>query len=503
MRTRLRATWVLGHRDGRHCLIENGELVFEGDRILFVGRAFPGAVDEEHDYGTALIAPGFIDLDALSDLDTTILGFDNQPAWRKGRVWPRSYTEHGPREMYSAEELAFQKRYAFAQLLRNGITTALPIASLFYRAWGETPEEFSAAADAARELGLRAYLGPAYRTGNLVVEDDGRIVPDYDEARGLRGLDAAVAFCRTHEGAAGGLVRTMLSPDRVETCTPDLLRRTAAAARELDVPVRLHCCQSRQEYDLVVAQHGMSPPEWLASLGFLSERSLLPHGTWVSGSRGVARPGRDLEIIRDAGATVVHCPVVSARGGRALESFGRYRAMGLRLGMGTDTWPPDMVLNMQVGLMLSRVADGDAASLRSEDMFDAATLGGADALRRPDLGRLQAGAAADIVVHDFGHDRIGQIIDPIQTMMVGGAGRDVRSVVVAGRFVVVDGTLPGFDLEAAHRRAQAQFDRLVQRYPERTHGHPPVEEIFPSSYPVDRSRASPSRLVARPGQAGS
>ena len=61
--------------------------------------------------------------------------------------------DRGPYEMYTTEELAFQKRYAFAQLLRNGVTTALPISSLFYREWGETTEEFVSAADIAAELG--------------------------------------------------------------------------------------------------------------------------------------------------------------------------------------------------------------------------------------------------------------------------------------------------------------------------------------------------------------
>jgi cytosine/adenosine deaminase-related metal-dependent hydrolase len=273
MRTRLTADWVVGHEAGRHCLIPGGQVVYERDRIVFVGRDFPGEVDESHACGAALIAPGFIDLDALSDLDTTILGVDNQPAWRKGRVWPQTYMDRGPYEMYSAEELAFQKRYAFAQLLRNGITTALPIASLFYRAWGETAEEFTDAADSAAALGLRVYLGPAYRAGNLVVDAAGAIGATFDEPRGLAGLDAAIAFCRGQEGRYGGLVRTMLAPDRIETCTPDLLRRTAAAGRDLDVPVRLHCCQSQMEYELVVARHGLSPPEWLESLGFLSPRA--------------------------------------------------------------------------------------------------------------------------------------------------------------------------------------------------------------------------------------
>lgn len=489
-RTLLTARWLVGHRGGRHLLLEHGEIVFEEGEVVFIGHGFEGEVARRIDYGNALIGPGFVDLDALSDLDTTILAYDNQPAWKKGRVWPRSYLEAGPYEMYSREELAFQKRHAFATLIRNGITTALPIASLFYRAWGETPEEFADAAEAAAALGLRAYLGPAYRTGNQLVEADGRITTHYDEARGLKELGAAIAFCERFEGAAGGLIRTMLAPDRIETSTAELLRRTAAAGRSLGVPVRLHCCQSTIEYELVLAQHGMSPPEWLESLGFLTERTLLPHGTYVSGSRHIARPGRDLEIIRDAGATIVHCPLVSGRHGNAIDHFGRYREMGLRIGMGTDTSPPDMIMNLQVGMILARTMAGSATAVRSEDYYDAATIGGADALGRPDLGRLQPGSCADITVFDLDRPHLGQVIDPIQTMLLAGHGRDVSTVIIDGRFVMEDRTIPGIDEAADTRRAQAQFEGVMARYPERTLGHPPMGEIFSSSYPIQRKEAA-------------
>lgn len=482
----LTARWLVGHRDGRHRLIENGEIVFENGEVVFIGHRFPGEVVRRIDYGNALIGPGFVDLDALSDLDTTILAYDNQPAWKKGRVWPRSYIEAGPVEMYSREQLAFQKHHAFATLIRNGITTALPIASLFYRQWGETPEEFSDAAEAAAKLGLRAYLGPAYRTGNQVVEADGRITTAYDEPRGLAELAAAIAFCERFEGAAGGLVRTMLAPDRIETSTAELLRRTAEAGRALGVPVRLHCCQSKIEYDLVLAQHGMSPPEWLEKLGFLTERTLLPHGTYVSGSRLISRPGRDLEIIRDAGSTIVHCPLVSGRHGNTIDHFGRYREMGLNLGLGTDTSPPDMIMNMQVGMILARTMAGSSAGVRSEDYYDAATIGGADALGRPDLGRLQPGARADITVFDLDRPHLGQVIDPIQTMLLAGHGRDFATVIIDGRFVMEDREIPGVDEAADKRRAQEQFEGVMAQYPRRTHGHPPASEIFSSSYPVER-----------------
>ena len=482
----LTAHWLVGHRDGRHCLYENGEIVFEDGAVIFAGHSFPGEAAERHDFGAALIGPGFVDLDALSDLDTTILAYDNQPAWKKGRVWPRSYLEAGPGEMYSREELAFQKRHAFATLIRNGITTALPIASLFYRAWGETVEEFTDAAEAAASLGIRAYLGPAYRTGNQLVEADGAITTHNDEPRGLAELDAAIAYCERFEGAAGGLVRTMLAPDRVETCTPELLRRTAEAGMRLGVPVRLHCCQSKIEYELVLKQHGMSPPEWLRSLGFLNARTLLPHGTYVSGSRHIDRPGRDLEIIRDAGSTIVHCPLVSGRHGGAIDHFGRYRELGLKLGLGTDTSPPDMIMNMQAGMILCRVMAGSVMACRSEDYYDAATIGGANALGRHDLGRLQPGSRADITVFRLDRPHSGQVIDPVQTMLLTGHGRDFSDVVIDGRFVMQGGSIPGIDEKADNARAQRQFEHVMALYPQRTHGHPPAGEIFSSSYPVAR-----------------
>lgn len=474
MITLLKARWVVGHEDGRHVLHENGEIAVAGDSVLFVGRNFPGTADRLVDYGQALIGPGFIDLDALSDLDTTVLGFDNQPPAKKGRIWPESYMRAGPFEMYSREELAFQKRYAFTRLIRSGITTALPIASLFYREWGETVEEFSDAAAAAEALGLRVYLGPAYRTGNTFVREDGTIDFHFDEARGLAGLREAVQFCRDFEGRSGGLIRTMLAPDRIETSTAELLRRSAAAARELEVPVRLHSSQSRFEVEAVQRLHGKTPAAWMAGLGFLSERALLPHGTFMTDD--------DLALIRASGATIVHCPLVSARHGNALRSFRSYRDQGIRIGLGTDTYPPDMLLNMQVGLMVCRVIEQDAEACRAEDYYDAATIGGAEALGRPDLGRLQPGAKADLIVVDFDDPFMGQVIDPIQTLLLNATAHAIRSVMIDGRFVMEDGVIPGVDARADRRRAQAQFDGVVAKYPLRTVGHPPVDEIFSSSY---------------------
>lgn len=478
-RTLLTAEWVLAWRDEGHWLIPNGEIVIEGNQVLYAGPHFEGEVARRIDFGAALVSPGLIDLDALSDLDTYLLVHDNQPGWAKGRIWPRSYVERGPYEMYSEEELAFQKRFGFGLLLLNGITSAAPIASLYYREWAETVAEFEAAADAAGDLGLRVFLSPAYRSGGMILEEPGRIEPMFDEERGLKGLADAIDFIGRNNGRHGGLVNGLLAPDRIETCTLPLLQRTMAAARDLDCRVRIHMAQGKLELDIMHKLHGVSGPQWLADNGLMSERLYAPHGTYAS--------AQDLQLYAQHGVSIAHSPLVSARMGSILQSFASCRKLSINIGMATDTAPPDMLMNMLVGLIACRIGEKASDAVFSKDLFDAATLGGAKALGRQDIGRLSAGAKADIAVFRLDDLYMTPSVDPITTLVVGGSGKVTKAVFVDGRLSMLDGKVAGIDMAAARERAQRQYEGLIAKYPDRSWQHPPVEEIFSSSYPIWKS----------------
>ncbi|HSG57524.1 MAG TPA: amidohydrolase family protein, partial [Paracoccaceae bacterium] len=188
-------------------------------------------------------------------------------------------------------------------------------------------------------------------------------------------------------------------------------------------------------------------------------------------------------LYADHGVTVAHCPLVFARSGAMLRSFGKLRRMGINIGMGTDTAPPDMVLNMAVGVMMARMAGDSIHDAAPEHMLDAATLGGAAALGRPDLGRLEPGAKADIAIFDMQDTLMAPRVDPVRTLILGATGRVTRAVFVDGRLSMREGQVAGIDMAAARTRAQAQFDGLRDKYPDRTWGHPPVDEIFPPAYP--------------------
>ncbi len=472
----LKGSCVVGFDGTQHVLWRDGEVVFEGSRIVFVGRGYSGPVDQWIDYGNALIGPGFIDLDALGDLDSTVLTLDNGDECNMGRMWSEDYLATGPRESYSTEEEVFKYRYAFTQLIRNGITTAMPITSMYYREWAETYDEFASVASVAIELGLRTYLGPCYMSGMSYWRADGTLRHYWDEARGLAGLDAAERFFKDFEGAHNDLIRGALLPDRIQTCTPKLLQRTAALSRELNAPMRLHCCQGFGEVAMVKRLRSASPLAWLEKLHLLTPRSLLPHGIYTDGDQ-------DLQRLVDGGASLVHCPVVFARDGEALNSFGRYRAKGINLALGTDTWPADLLENMRQGLNIARLMEGDGSLTSTLDMYNAATLGGAKALGRDDIGRLAPGAKADITVFSLRGLHLGPLFDPLKNLVLAGRGDDCIASYIDGRCVMHDGQVQGVDYLALQQQAQRQFETLMRSHSARAFGQPDWKTLFKPAIP--------------------
>ena len=115
-------------------------------------------------------------------------------------------------------------------------------------------------------------------------------------------------------------------------------------------------------------------------------------------------------------------------------------------------------------------------------MYRAATLGGARMLGRDDLGRLAPGPKADITVVDLSTLRTGPIDDPIRTMVMNANGAQVKTVIVDGRTVVENGAVPGVDVEALRRRAQAYFETYKAAYSEWDYLRRPTEVLFPPSF---------------------
>ncbi len=483
MKTKLKAQFVIGYDGSDHVIYNNGEVVYEGERILFVGHNYPAAVEQTIDNGQAIISPGLIDLDALADIDHAIFDTWQPPALDLGLHWSEDYFLHRRRDLFSFEEECFKRRYALIQLILNGITTAMPIAAETYKGWCESYAELAAVAQIASELGLRMYLGPSYRAGINVVQADGTRTVRWDEAQGLAGLRDAIRFVEDFDGAHAGLIRGCLLPCRIETLTLDLIRRTKAAADALGCHVRMHCLQGLHELQFLRQWYDQTPLEILDNANLLGPRMLIPHAIYIGGHSRTGEPYRgEIERLAATGTSIIHCPLTSARYGNMLETFDRYRRAGVNIALGTDSFPPDLIRGMDYGNNVMKILDHQKSAGQAADYFRAATLGGATALGRDDLGRLAPGALADLIVVDLSHLRSGPIDDPIRTMLMNTSGAAVRTVIINGRTVMEDGKLPGVDMAAMKTEGQRYFDKLKAAYPERDYLRRPLDELFPPSF---------------------
>jgi 5-methylthioadenosine/S-adenosylhomocysteine deaminase len=485
MITRIKAAFVIGYADGDHCILPNAELVHEDGTILFVGRDYPGSVDTEVDAGQSIVSPGFIDLNALADIDHAI--FDSWPdsSRRLGLVWSEEYLkDHGA--VFTPEQSRFRREFALSQLVRNGITTMMPIASESYHEWCEDYQDMADTASAAEALGIRAYLGPSYRTA-VPYTDGTRVLLHEDERRGLEGLEDAIRFAQDYEGRANGLIRTALLPARIETQTEQTLRLTRKAADELGIPVRLHAAQGIFENEVMVERTGKRSLPYLADLGFLTERTFIPHVWTIPGHRHMPESlgqGDDLAVLAGSGTSVLFCPIPSAHYGSPLDNYDSYRERGIRIVLGTDSAPPNMIRAMDLAMAMTKAATGNRSTGRAEDLFRSATLDPAEALGRPDLGRLAPGAQADYFVLDLTGKHIGPHGDPIRTMVLNADGRDITRVVVAGRTVVDDGDIVTVDTGSYQERAQDFLDKYIASLSVSDHAKRPTEELLPPSFPL-------------------
>ena len=492
MRTLIRGGWVVGFADGTHALWRDGVLVVEDDRVLHVGARFDGRVDREIDARDKLVAPGFIDAHVHSGhrashrliTDTGRPDYYGQPFLdisvpRRGRRVggdPRYLRPDDPEAARDNELLA---RFTVAEMLRAGTTTFMEFGSQLRVQEALLPE--------VERLGIRAYLGPGFDSGRWVGDDTGRLTRVVDEAAGVKELDAACAFIRRVDGSAGGRVRGLLVPREVETCTPELLRAARQAAGELRVPITTHAAYRVIEFHDIVHEHRLTPIELLESVGLLGPDLTIGHGNMPAEAYRFFAGGQDLALMGRHGVSISHCPVNIARRGRALDSWARYRAAGINIALGSDTYPRDLIMQMRTASYFGKVMSGDLRAASAADVFAAATLGGARALGRDDLGRLAPGAKADVVIVDLtGGDtlRYGPVRDPIKSLVECGIGDDVETVIVDGVVRMEHRRIPGVDFADLRARAQAAGEAVWARLPEwNPLGHT-AEEMSPWSFPL-------------------
>ncbi len=455
---------------GRHRYLRHTDLVFQGDTILHVGPGYDGEVTTNIDGRGLMAMPGLVDLHTHPSLE---------PAFKGLRE------EHGLREHYMSglyercatliPDPACQRAaatLAYGEMLRSGVTSVADL-TFPYDGWREVAEA----------SGLRVWMAAGFASARWYMDTPHQLKFAWDEPRGWREFEAAKAFLQ--DLPRGGRLSGIVYPMQIDTCAEDLLRAAKAWADEQGLPIATHISQSVMEFNEMVNRHGMTPVQWAARIGLLGPTTHLGHAIFIDEHSWLHwHSRRDLDLLAETGSVVAHCPNVFSRYGQCLEDFGRYRRAGVRIGLGTDTTPHNMIEEMRCAAILARVTAQDLFTTSTAEVLEAATVGGAEALGRPDLGRLAPGARADLVLVDLGCTAMRPVRDPLRSLVYAAAERAVRDVYVGGQKVVADGRVLTLDMDAAAAEVEEGQARMMAAVPGRDWAGRDIDTLCPLSLPI-------------------
>ena len=415
--------------------IRNGYVLIDEGKIVEVGPAAPDGVEVESFTGCALL-PGFVNVHTHLEL-TILRGFLENLSFA---TWIRRLTRT-KYEHLSRTDLLLSARLGAMECLLAGVTTV-----------GEVMD-IGTGWDAMTEFGLR---GVAYQ----------EVFGPSEDASGsaARGLERKLQQFRATESDTR---RIGVSPHAVYSVSSSLFRLVRDLAEKEDVRLAVHVAESQEETRFVksgegpfadywrsreipVVSHGASPIEYLHRLGVIGPGTLAIHAIHVDSA--------DVKVLRDLGAGVAHCPKSNMKLGHQTAPVREFVKAGVPVGLGTDSVASnnvvDMFEEMRTALFLQRTLSGRQDSVVAHQALRMATLDSARCLGLDDqVGSLEPGKLADMVVVDLNDAALQPVYDPVETLVYSASRKNVKMTLLAGEPVTVDPT-------PLIREAQSVAERL-------------------------------------------
>ena len=442
--TVIQGKWVVEETQAGARIRENAAVLVDGNKILDVVEARDAPEGTVWAIESGLVLPGFVDLHNHSlngplfrglvedkSRGTTEGSLVYSMAMPMGDLASRTLTEVEAKSVY---------RLGLLEAMKSGITCMLDM-------W--RPEHV-AFFEVARELGIRAYGAPYIISKSVVGVDSGGhpVYAPHDAERDIRRFREL--FDEYDEGPRGRL-RVVLGPHGTDTCSAEVLEEVHRMAQELGTIVTTHLSQSRAECTNSMRVNGKTPVEFLRDRGLLGPGLIAAHCVFATDD--------DLTILRDSGTSIASCPLTYARGGIAA-AFERFASAGIRTGIGTDAYCFDFIEELRCAGLISKLARGGSHVGDAESVLRAGTTLGADALQRPDLGRIAPGARADLIVVDLGRVGLQPIANPVKNLIWNCNAGDVRLVMIDGVLRVAEGKAIGVDEAKVARDGAAAIERV-------------------------------------------
>ena len=417
--------------------IVSGDLFIREGRIAEIGKRIGSDAAETIDATDCVVLPGFVQTH-IHLCQTLFRGAADDLAlidWLKKRVWPMEAA-------HTKESIRASARLGIAELIKGGTTCALTM---------ETVRHTEEVLRVVEESGFRATVGKC-------MMDKGDEVPAELHEETRESIRESVELIESWHGRADSRVRCCFAPRFAVSCTRELLIEVSELARKHRVMIHTHASENKGECEIVERESGLRNVAYLDSLGISGAHVLLAHCIHLD--------DEEMETLARTKTNVAHCPSSNLKLGSGIARVSEMLARGISVSLGADGAACnnrlDMFTEMRTAALLQKALHGPEV-LPAARALRMATIDGARAMGlENEIGSLEIGKRADVIVVDLKQLHSSPKQDVISSLAYSAQPSDVRVTIIDGRVVMRDGELTMDEsvvIEEANREASALAKR--------------------------------------------
>ncbi|NLO89589.1 MAG: amidohydrolase [Clostridia bacterium] len=403
-----------------------GDVFVKGDIIESVGKKLDVEADVVIDGRDKVALPGFVNAHTHAAMALFRGYADDLPLdiWLNEKIWPVE-AKLTPEDVYWGVKLAL------LEMIKGGIT-----------AYGDMYFFMDEEAEAVTEAGIRASLSV------------GLIAVAGDPSQKLR---EAEHFVSRWNGEAEGRITAMFGPHAPYTCPPGFLKEVVSAAKQYGVGIHTHLAETKKEVEDIYKLYGKSPVEVYEEAGVLDLHVLAAHCVHMT--------SRDMEILKNHGVFVVHNPQSNLKLGSGIAPVPEMLKKGIPVALGTDGAASnnnlDIFEEMRTAALLHKGVNLNPTLVTASEALKMATIWGAEALGLKNVGKIEPGKKADIVLLDFNSPHLQPKIDHVAHIVYSAGSADVDTVIVDGKIIMKNGKVLTLDEEKIYQEVQKRTQRLI------------------------------------------
>lgn len=427
MRTLIKNTQIIS-MDENKPEVFNGDIGIENDRIIFVGKS-NGTFDPDYviDGEETIALPGLVNAHTHISMSLMRNYADDLPfwPWLTEKILPLE-------ENLTGEDCYWGAMLSIAEMIRSGITM---FADMYFF--------MDDVARAVEKTGIRANLSRG------LVSGDGSD----------KKLEEAIALKDRWMKKAQGRITVNLAPHAPYSCGPDMMKKILEMSRRHETRIHTHLSESRKEVEDSYKDYGVSPIKNMLQQGVFDRPTFAAHCVHLS--------EEDIQILADKKVSVINNPGSNLKLGNGFAPVSQLIEAGVNVALGTDGSASNNNLNMfeelNLAALVNKAVTGDTTTVPAYTALKMATINGAVALGMDeDIGSIEIGKKADIILIDMEKPHLYPRLDPIATLVYSAQASDVSTVICNGRILMEDRVLRTLKEKEVYEKAETCAKKLIK-----------------------------------------